>query len=135
MKSFAFAATMAAANALSTVEFDYMNYMAQYNKVINDVEEFAMRAANFTYTAGHNQFSDWTEAEYKSILGHRSGERSVRGAPTKFDTSRNAMTVDWVAAGAVTPVKDQGQCGSCWAFSSTGSLEGAHFVASGELLS
>merc|ERR1719276_237230 len=150
MKSFAFAATMAAANALSTVEFDYMNYMAQYNKVINDVEEFAMRAANFdrvdafinehnssnsTYTAGHNQFSDWTEAEYKQILGYVRGERSERKTPVKLPENMNADSVNWVEAGAVTPVKDQGQCGSCWAFSSTGSLEGAHFVATGDLKS
>ena len=150
MKSFAFAATMAAANALSTVEFEYMNYMAQYNKVINDVEEFAMRKSNFervnafvqehnasnaTYTAGHNQFSDWTEAEYKQILGYVRGERSERKTPVKLPENMNADSVNWVEAGAVTPVKDQGQCGSCWAFSSTGSLEGAHFVATGDLKS
>jgi len=42
-------------------------------------------------------------------------------------------SIDWVAKGGVTPVKNQAKCGSCWAFSSTGSLEGAFFVATGKL--
>jgi cathepsin L len=149
MKSFAFAAVFAAANAMSTIEFEYMQYCAQYNKVTNDVEEFNTRMGNFafvdafikennagneTHVAGHNQFSDWSHAEYKSILGYARGEQDVRNVKI-FDESMNADSLNWVDAGAVTPVKDQGQCGSCWAFSTTGSLEGAHFVASGELLS
>ena len=150
MKSFALAALPAIAAAIDAASFSYLNYLATFNKNYENQEEFAMRVnryvevdafiqehneTNASYSVGHNQFSDWTAAEYKSILGYKRDELRTPKTPKQFDTSRNASSVNWVDAGAVTPVKDQGQCGSCWAFSTTGSLEGAHYVATGDLLS
>ena len=99
-----------------------MMYVAEFGKVRNDIGEFEARMANFatvdafikehnsesshTHTAGHNQFSDWTDAEYKAMLGHLSDDEDTVPTPTLLDTSSNADSINWVEAGAVTSVKD-----------------------------
>jgi cathepsin L len=96
----------------------------------------------YTYRLGLNSFADWSVEEFRQkLLGtrlnmtQRRHELSVgtfMGLPEKVEIPDN---VDWRESGAVTPVKNQLQCGSCWAFSTTGSLEGAHFRVNGELVS
>merc|ERR1712159_229607 len=92
------------------------------------------RAEEHGYTVAINQFADMTKTEYSAMLTYKA-ENKKPNPVVVFDTTNLADSVDWVAKGAVTPVKNQGQCGSCWAFSTTGATEGAYQIATGKLLS
>ncbi|XP_062984645.1 procathepsin L-like [Elgaria multicarinata webbii] len=92
-----------------------------------------------SYTLGMNQFGDMTNEEFSQVMnGFRFTETERKYTGSLFlepNFSEAPKSVDWREKGYVTPVKTQAHCGSCWAFSATGSLEGQHFRKTGKLVS
>ena len=129
---------------------EFLNFKKEYGKLYSSTEEHNYRfavfnenlekialhnAKNLPWTLGVNQFADISEEEFlhKFCGCARDPNARMRRVTPVFGDAPEA--IDWREKGAVTPVKNQASCGSCWAFSSTGTVEGAYFVHSGELIS
>lgn len=145
-------------NQLSDTDewFHFNKFQSAFNKEYKSFEEFEHRFEAFrtnlkditlhnnnasnTFKMAINQFADITPEEFKEtrLNGFRKSHKllGTNFSCISFKGTNKTLpdSVDW-RSNAVTPVKDQGQCGSCWSFSSTGAMEGAWAIAKGQLVS
>ncbi|CAH0545780.1 unnamed protein product, partial [Brassicogethes aeneus] len=112
----------------------------RYQIFSNNLEKIEQHNAEFeqgliTYKQGVNQFADWTEEEFIAFLKLNGPAQKVKSDEVFEAIEAAPATKDWRSLGAVTPIKDQGFCGSCWSFSATGALEGQNKIKNGKLVS
>jgi len=102
----------------------------------DNLQKIALLNEQDSATYSHlTPFADLSEEEFSTRRGYVGSSQRVRSTVPTLSTSDLPSDFDWRPQGAVNTVKDQGQCGSCWAFATVANIEGAAFVSTGQLLS
>jgi C1A family cysteine protease len=128
----------------------FIDYMYKYDKKYNNMEHFLERLEIFhdnldfinehnkknnTYEVGINHFADISNKEYIEYLSTSVNSRNNMCKDQLQYSGSFPTSIDWRDKNAVTHVKDQGECGSCWSFSTTGAVEGLYAIEYGTLKS